>query len=100
MTDGFQNCESRPAIAVGRGLRCIPPMSGPARIPRKRGRQGEPDGESSVYAGARLLGTIRCRAGVCRATTAAGKALGGFPTSVLAMRAICSTFRKQGESSS
>jgi hypothetical protein len=84
------------AIAADAALG-VPAMSTPARSRRKRRRRGEPDGKSSVYDGARLLGTIRCRAGVCRAMSAAGKALGGFPTSVAAMCAICSTSRQQRE---
>lgn len=74
-------------------------MSACTQSPRPRGR-GEPDGESCVYDGRRLLGVIRWRRGACRATNADGKALGVFPTSVLAMRAISSTSRRQRGSSS
>ena len=68
-------------------------MGAPARSRRKRG-QGEPDGESCVYDGRRLLGVIRWRRGVCRATNAEGKALGVFTTSVLAMRSISAASRR------
>jgi hypothetical protein len=68
-------------------------MSAPARSRRKRGQQ--PDGESAVYDGAPLLGVIRWRRGVCRATTADGRALGAFPTSVLAMRSITAASKRR-----
>jgi hypothetical protein len=82
--DPLKNARRRPGA----------PMSTPARSRRKRG-QREPDGESAVYDGARLLGTIKCRAGVCRATTARGKALGGYPKAVLAMKAICGASKER-----
>ena len=51
----------------------------------------ESSGESAVYDGGALLGVIRRRRDLTfHASTAGGRSLGCFRTSVLAMRAICS----------
>jgi hypothetical protein len=81
-------------LEIARRQAGVPMKCAPARSRRKR-RQREPDGESAVYDGARLLGVIRWRRRVCRATTADGKAHGAFPTSVLAMRSITAASKRR-----